>query len=105
MILPPDKFVKQICIRSIMKSKKLFKKFKLPKKPWWFWVIAAIIAAYVINGIVFAIIIYKTYPSEMPCKTKTVDGQEQKECKKYPYEKNSVVFMTKIYPYPAAWVN
>lgn len=88
-----------------MKIKKFLAKFKLPKKlpkkPWWCWVIIIVIAAYVINGIVFGVMIYKTYPAQMPCKT---EGDKQ-VCKQYPYEKKLVIFMTKIYPYPAAWVN
>lgn len=84
-----------------MKIKNPFKKIKLNNKPWWFWVVMAVILAYVINGIVFAVMIYKSYPSQMPCK----NVKEKQVCKQYPYEKKSVLFMTKIYPFVATWAN
>lgn len=66
---------------------------KKNKKPWWLYVILAIVGIYIINGIVFAVIIYSKQPDTL------------QSGKKYPYEQKITLFMTKIYPFPAAWVN
>lgn len=63
------------------------------KMAWWLWAIIGLVAVYLINGIVFACIIYKSYPNNLAAG------------KKYPDQQKVTVFMTKIYPYPAAWVN
>lgn len=68
-------------------------KLKNMKKKWWLWLIILIVAIYIINGIVFAFIIYGKYPDQLS------------EGKSYPNNQKTTNFMTKIYPYPAAWVN
>lgn len=86
------------------KIKKLLTKSNFKKhfkKQWWLWIIIVLCAAYVINGVVFSVIIYKNYPAQMPCKT----VNENQVCKKYPYEQNTTRFMTKIYPFVAVWVD
>ncbi len=67
--------------------------WKNVKKRWWLWLIALIAAIYIINGVVFAVIIYRAYPDQLA------------EGKNYPNNQRTTEFMTKIYPYPAAWVN
>jgi len=69
------------------------KKTKKSKLKWWQLLIIAIIAIYIIVGGIFAMIIYKNYPDTLS------NG------KKYPDQQKVTVFMTKIYPYPAAMVN
>lgn len=63
------------------------------KKRWWLWLLIVIAVIYIINGIVFAVIIYSSYPDQLS------------EGKSYPNDQPTTEFMTKIYPYPAAWVN
>lgn len=67
--------------------------FSVLKKKWWLWIIVAIVAIYIINGIVFAFIVYGQYPDQLA------------EGKSYPNNQTVTEFMVKVYPYPAAWVN
>lgn len=91
------------------------------KKRWWLWLIVAVVAVYIINGVVFAVFVYKKYPDQLPLKTMEVpkslgieestsesDQSNEKEIIQvpdYPDQRKTVLFMTKIYPYPAAWVD
>jgi len=63
------------------------------KMAWWLKAIVGIVTIYIIVGIVFAFIIYQSYPNSLPAG------------KKYPDQQKTTVFMTKIYPYVAVWVN
>lgn len=61
---------------------------------WWKVLLIGIVSIYIITGGIFAILIYKSYPDDLSAQNK-----------KYPDQQKVTVFMTKIYPYPAAIVN
>jgi foldase protein PrsA len=76
-----------------MKKEKTKLNWKNIKKKWWLVAIVIVFAIYLINGTVFAFFIYKQYPNNL------------EEGKLYPDQESTIVRMSAIYPYPAAWVN
>lgn len=56
-------------------------------------IIFTLLTVYIVNGIVFGVLIYKHYPDSL------------ENGKKYPYEIKTITSMTKIYPFVATLVN